>query len=129
MKYIYPKKGAKVVGPYSPGIEHNGFIFTAGQIGKDPKTDQLLEGIENQTKQVILNLEAILVAAGSSLNKVVKTTVFITDMEAYAKMNEVYGSFFKENKPARSTVQVGSLPAGALIEIEAIAVKEKNPNI
>lgn len=123
MKYIQPDNGLKAVGPYSLGIEHNGFIFTAGQIGKDPATDELLEGIENQTKQVIQNLEQILLAAGSSLNKIVKTTIFITNMEDYEEMNKVYSIFFAENKPARSTVQVTKLPKDALIEIEAIAIK------
>ena len=123
MKYIQPKEGPRAVGPYTPAIEHNGFVFTAGQIGKDPASDQLLEGIENQTKQVIMNVERVLVAAGSSLDKIVKTIVFITDMNDYAKMNEVYSSFFSNHKPARSTVQVVKLPAGALIEIEVIAVK------
>jgi len=123
MKYIQPKEGPRAVGPYSPAIESNGYIFTAGQIGKDPVSDELLEGIENQTRQVIKNLESVLTEAGSSLSKIIKTTVFITDMDQYAKMNEVYSSFFSDHKPARSTVQVVKLPAGALIEMEATAEK------
>jgi len=123
MKYIQPNKAAKVVGPYSQAIEHNGFVFTAGQIGKDPKTDVLLEGIEQQTEQVLKNIELILEAVGLSRNHIVKTTVFIVNMDDYAKMNEVYGNFFRDHFPVRSTVQVVKLPAGALIEIEAIAVK------
>ncbi|PIZ66693.1 reactive intermediate/imine deaminase [Candidatus Roizmanbacteria bacterium CG_4_9_14_0_2_um_filter_39_13] len=123
MKYIQPNKAAKVVGPYSQAIEHNGFVFTAGQIGKDPKTDVLLEGIEQQTEQVLKNIELILEAVGLSRNHIVKTTVFIVNMDDYAKMNEVYGNFFRDHFPARSTVQVVKLPAGALIEIEVIAAK------
>lgn len=123
MKTIQTNNAPKVVGPYSQAIEHNGFIFCAGQIGKDPVKDVLVEGIENQTIQVIKNLETVLIAAGSSLNKIVKTTIFLADMNDYAKVNEIYGSFFKENKPARSTVQVAKLPLNALIEIECIAIK------
>lgn len=123
MKYINSEKAAKTVGPYSQAIEHNGFIFTAGQIGKDPVSDLLRDGIENQTLQVLENIEKILLAEGSSREKIIKTTVFIVNMDDYAKMNIVYAKFFGNHKPARSTVQVGKLPAQALIEIEAIAVK------
>jgi len=123
MNIIQSNKAAKVVGPYSQAIEHNGFVFTAGQIGKDPKTDVLLEGIEQQTEQVLKNIELILEAVGLSRNHIVKTTVFIVNMDDYAKMNEVYGNFFRDHFPARSTVQVVELPAGALIEIEVIAAK------
>ena len=123
MKAIKTDKAPKKVGPYSPAIEHGDLIFCSGQIGKDPVTDKLVEGIENQTTQVVKNLEQVLIAAGSSLNKIVKTTIFLADMNDYTKVNEVYGSFFTENKPARSTVQVAKLPIGALIEIECIAIK------
>ncbi len=123
MKIIHSEKAAKAVGPYSQAIEHNGFVFTAGQIGKNPETDVLLEGIEGQTEQVLKNIELILEAVGLSRNNIIKTTVFIVSMDDYSKMNEVYGNFFKDHFPARSTVQVGKLPAGALIEIEAIAAK------
>lgn len=123
MKKIEVNSNLKAVGPYSLGIAHNGFIFTAGQIGKDPDSDQLLEGIENQTLQVLKNIETILMTEGSSKDKIVKTTVFIVNMDDYAKMNKVYGNFFRNHFPARSTVQVVKLPAGALIEIEVIAVK------
>ncbi|PIQ73491.1 reactive intermediate/imine deaminase [Candidatus Roizmanbacteria bacterium CG11_big_fil_rev_8_21_14_0_20_36_8] len=123
MKYIKTDKAPKVVGPYSQAIEANGFIFCSGQIGIDPEAGVLVEGIENQTKQVLNNLKQVLEAAGSQLDKIVKTTVFVTDMNDYAKMNEVYGNFFRDHFPVRSTVQVVKLPAGALIEIEAIAVK------
>ena len=113
----------KVIGPYSHAIIANGFIFLAGKVGTDPKTDVLVPGgIAEQTDQVISNLEAVLKAAGSSLDDVVKTTVFLADMNDFAKMNEVYAKRFKSPFPARSTVQVTRLPRDAKIEIEAVAV-------
>ena len=101
MKYIHTDRAPKAVGPYSQTIEANGLIFCSGQIGINPETGTLVEGIEFQTNQVLENLKAVLEAAGSSLNKTVKTTVFITNMEDYGAMNKVYSSFFAENKPAR----------------------------
>lgn len=116
----------KVIGPYSHGIIANGFIFLAGKIGTDPKTDAIVAGgIMEQTDQAISNLEAVLKAAGSSLDDVVKTTVFLADMNDFAKMNEIYAKRFKSPFPARSTVQVARLPRDARIEIEAIAVVKK----
>ncbi len=113
----------KAIGPYSHAIIANGFVFTAGKVGTDPKTDMLVAGgIAEQTEQVLNNLETVLKAAGSSLNDVVKTTVFLVDMNEFAKMNEIYAKRFKAPFPARSTVQVARLPRDARIEIEAIAV-------
>ena len=113
----------KAIGPYSHAIIANGFIFLAGKIGTDPKTDVLVAGgIAEQTEQAICNLEAVLKAAGSSLDDVVKTTVFLADMNDFAKMNEVYAKRFKAPFPARSTVQVARLPRDAKVEIEAVAV-------
>jgi len=113
----------KVIGPYSHAIIANGFIFLAGKVGTDPKTDVLVAGgIAEQTDQAINNLEAVLKAAGSSLDDVVKTTVFLADMNDFAKMNEIYAKRFKAPFPARSTVQVARLPRDAKIEIEAVAV-------
>lgn len=113
----------KAIGPYSQAIIANGFIFTAGQVGADPKTGALIEGgIEAQTEQVLKNIEAVLKAAGSSLDDVVKTTVFLADLNDFAKMNEIYAKRFKTPFPARSTVQVARLPRDAKIEIEAIAI-------
>jgi len=113
----------KAIGPYSHAIIANGFIFTAGQVGTDPKTGALVEGgIEAQTEQVLKNIETVLKAAGSSLDDVVKTTVFLADLNDFAKMNEVYAKRFKTPFPARSTVQVTRLPRDAKIEIEAVAV-------
>lgn len=116
----------KAIGPYSQAIIANGFIFTAGQVGADPKTGALVEGgIEAQTEQVLKNIEAVLKASGSSLDDVVKTTVFLADLNDFGKMNEVYAKRFKTPFPARSTVQVARLPRDAKIEIEAIAVVKK----
>ena len=116
----------KAIGPYSHAIIANGFIFLAGKIGADPKTGVLVEGgITEQTEQVLKNLEAVLKAAGSSLDAVVKTTVFLADMNDFEKMNAVYGKRFKTPFPARSTVQVARLPRDAKVEIEAVAVVRK----
>lgn len=118
----------KAIGPYSQAIIANGLIFTAGQVGADPKTGALVEGgIEAQTEQVLKNIEAVLKASGSSLDDVVKTTVFLADLNDFAKMNEVYAKRFKTPFPARSTVQVARLPRDAKIEIEAIAVLRDKP--
>ena len=111
------------VGPYSQAIKTGDMVFASGQIPLDPKTGQIVEGdIQVQTRQAMNNLKAVLMAAGTSLNKVVKTTVFITDMGKFAAMNEVYSEFFKAEPPARSCVQVGALPRGAEVEVEAIAI-------
>lgn len=113
----------KVIGPYSHAIVANGFVFVAGKIGTSPKTDALVDGgIAAETEQAITNIETVLKAAGSSLDNVVKTTVFLADMNDFAKMNEIYAQRFKKPFPARSTVQVARLPRDAKIEIEVIAV-------
>lgn len=113
----------KAIGPYSQAIIANGFVYTAGQVGTNPKTGALVEGgIVEQTEQSLKNLAAVLKAAGSSLDNAVKTTVFLADMNDFAKMNEIYAKFFKKPYPARSTVEVARLPRDAKIEIEVIAV-------
>jgi len=110
------------VGPYSQAIKVGNFVFVSGQIPIEPETNKVVKGnIEVQTERVIKNIEEILKKAGSSLDNVVKTTVFLRNMKDFEKMNYVYASFFK-NKPARSTVEVSNLPKGVLIEIECIAV-------
>jgi 2-iminobutanoate/2-iminopropanoate deaminase len=110
------------VGPYSQGIKSNGFLFTAGQVGFDPESGELVDGgIAEQTQRVLQNLKAILKAAGTDLTSVVKTTVFLVDMADFALMNEVYAEVFGDHRPARSTVAVAALPRGARVEIEAIA--------
>ncbi len=114
----------KAIGPYSQGIKANGFVFTAGQAGLDPATGKLAgEDIVSQTQQVMRNLQAILEEAGTSMDKVVKTTVFVVNLADFKTVNEIYGSFFTGEPPARSTVQVAALPLGALVEIEAIALE------
>lgn len=113
------------IGPYSQGIVMRGFIFTSGQVPLIPGTSQLAEGgIQGQTRQALENLKAILEAGGSSLDKVVKTTVFLQNMADFAVMNAIYSEYFPTQPPARSTIQVAALPLGALVEIEAVALTE-----
>ena len=113
----------KAIGPYEQAIKANGFIYTAGQIPIDPKTGNFVEGgIAAQTRQVLENLKAVLEAGGSSLDRVVKATVFLKNMADFAAMNEVYTQYLGSAKPARSTVAVAELPRGALIEIDLVAV-------
>ncbi|PEZ08886.1 reactive intermediate/imine deaminase [Bacillus sp. AFS018417] len=109
------------IGPYSQAMKAGNFIFTSGQLPIDPKDGEMPETIENQTKQSLENVKAILEEAGSNLSKVVKTTVFLKDMNHFAQMNEVYRTYFTANCPARSAVQVARLPKDALVEIEVIA--------
>jgi 2-iminobutanoate/2-iminopropanoate deaminase len=111
------------IGPYSQAIRSGPFIFTAGQIGLIPGQKQVVSGgVEAETRQVLTNLKNIFEAAGSSLERVVKTTVFLRDMNDFAKMNAIYAEFFGQNPPARSTVQVAGLPMGVAVEIEAVAL-------
>jgi len=110
------------VGPYSQAIKSGNLVFASGQIGLDPATGKLQEGLEAQTRQVLANLTAVLSAAGASLADVVKATIFVVDMGQYATVNAIYGSVVPAPPPARSTVQVSALPLGALVEIEVIAV-------
>ena len=120
---IIPEGGAKPLAPYSPGMRVGMFVYTAGQIGLDPSTGKLVDGgVQAETRQALLNLQKILETAGSDLDHVVKTTVFLSDINDYAAVNQVYGEFFTEDPPARSAVGVGGLPIGALVEIEAVAV-------
>jgi 2-iminobutanoate/2-iminopropanoate deaminase len=111
------------IGPYSQAMIANGLVFTAGQIPLDPQSMQIVEGdVAVQTERVMTNIAAVLQAAGAELSTVVKTTVFLRDMDDFAAMNEVYGRHFGDHKPARSTVQVARLPRDVAVEIEAIAV-------
>lgn len=125
-KLIQTENAPRAVGPYSQGIaiESGKLIFTAGQIAFHPETNQMVDGgIEEQTERVIQNLEAILEAGGSGLDRVVKTTVFLKRMGDFQAMNQVYEKYFSDQPPARSTVEVSALPKGALIEMECIAVQ------
>ena len=122
-KQVQTDKAPKAIGPYSQAIIANGFVFCSGQIPIDPATGNLLTGtIEDETRQVLKNVEAVLEAAGSSFDEVVKATVFLQDMNDFAKMNGVYGEFFKTPYPARAAVQVARLPRDVKVEIEAIAL-------
>ncbi len=111
------------IGPYSQGVVIGDLIYTSGQLGLVPETGQFADGVEAQTAQALNNVKAILESAGSGLEKVIKTTVFLKDMNDFAKVNEVYGSFFAEPYPARSAVEVARLPKDGLVEIEVIAIK------
>lgn len=116
-------RAPEAIGPYSQAIKAGGFVFVSGQIPIDPETGQFVAGgITEQTRQVMKNLGAVLDAAGSDLQLVVKTSVFLADMEEFAAMNEVYGKFFSDEPPARATVQAGRLPRDARVEIEAVAL-------
>lgn len=122
---ISTDKAPAAVGAYSQGIIAGGFVFTAGQIPLIPGTTALREGgIAAQTRQVLQNITGVLAAAGSGMDQVVKTTVFLADINDFAEFNAVYSEFFPEDPPARTTVQAGGLPVGALIEIEAVALLE-----
>lgn len=121
---ISTDKAPAAIGPYSQAIEVNGMIYTSGMIPIDPSTGELVTGsVEAQAAQAISNLEALLAASGSSIEKAVKTVVFISNMDDFGKINEVYAKHFKEPYPARSCVQVARLPKDVAIEIEAVAVK------
>ncbi len=121
-KSVGTHKAPAAIGPYSQAIASGGFLFCSGQIPLDPATGKLIEGgIEAQTERVLRNLEAVLAAGGSSLAAVVKTTVYLADLGDFPAMNAVYGKFFAADPPARATVQAAKLPAGARVEIDAIA--------
>jgi 2-iminobutanoate/2-iminopropanoate deaminase len=121
-KIISTDRAPKAIGPYSQAVVSSGFAFLSGQIPLDPATNQLIEGdVAAQTERVLENLKAVLEACGSSLAKVVKTTVFLKDMGEFARMNEVYSRYFPESPPARATVEAARLPRDVRVEIECIA--------
>jgi len=126
MKEIISTESAPgAIGPYSQAVKVGGFVFCSGQIPIDPATGNFVsENVSEQTEQVLKNLSKVLEAAGTDLNNVVKTTVFLADMNDFTAMNEVYARYFNENKPARATVQAARLPRDARVEIECIAVAE-----
>lgn len=120
---IATDKAPKAIGPYSAAVKIDELIYTSGQLGIDPTTNEIVKGgIEAETRQALLNMQAILNASNSKLDLVVKTTVFLRDINDFGKMNDIYGEFFKDNPPARSAFQVGALPKGAAVEIEAVAI-------
>ena len=121
-KTVSTSLAPEAIGPYSQAVDLGDLVFVSGQIPVDPATQQVVQGpIEAQTERVLKNLQGVLAAAGLSLDHVVRTTVFLTDLANFAKMNEVYGRFFSKDFPARSTVQVSGLPKGVAVEIDAIA--------
>lgn len=124
-KVISATDAPKAIGPYSQAIEANGMIFLSGVIPLDPVTGDLVGSgdVKNQTERILKNMQNVIKAAGAAMKDVVKTTVYMTDLTYFAEMNEVYGSYFKDNPPARTTVQVSALPKAAMVEIECIAVK------
>jgi len=122
---IATKQAPAAIGPYSQGVKANGFLFLSGQVALDPASGQVVGAdIRTQTERVLKNLEAVLAAGGSSLAAVVKTTVFLADMNDFAAMNEVYGRFFSQEPPARATVQAARLPKDVKVEIDLIALAE-----
>jgi 2-iminobutanoate/2-iminopropanoate deaminase len=119
---VLTERGPKPIGPYSQAVRANNFLYVSGQVALDPKTGEMVAGeIRQQTERVLENVKGIVEAAGSNMNHIVKTTVFLKDMSDFATMNEVYGRYFTLAPPARSTVQVSRLPKDALVEIEVIA--------
>ena len=119
---VLTDRGPKPIGPYSQAVKSNGLLFVSGQVAIDPRSNEFVPGdIRQQTERTLENLKGILEASGANLHHVVKTTVFLKDMNDFAAMNEVYGRFFSAAPPARSTVQVARLPKDALVEIEVIA--------
>lgn len=123
MDVVSTDKAPGAIGPYSQAVKVNGLVFCSGQIPIDPATGSFVsEEIAEQTEQVLKNLNAVLESAGSGLDRVVKTTVFLADMDDFAAMNEVYSKYFDTNKPARATVQAARLPRDAKVEIECVAV-------
>lgn len=122
-KSISTNNAPQAIGPYSQGVAFGDLIFTSGQIPVNPETSEIPAGIAEQTRQVLKNISGVLEAAGSSMDKVLKTVVSIKDMNDFAAMNDVYASFFSEPFPARTTVEVARLPKDVLVEIEAIAYK------
>ena len=121
-KIIATPKAPAAIGPYSQAIRIEGFLYTSGQISLDPETMKMITGdIEMETEKVLKNIEAILKADGLELNNIIKTTVYLTDLSEFTRMNKVYEKFFSETKPARACVQVTALPKGAKVEIDAIA--------
>ncbi|MBR2112489.1 RidA family protein [Helicobacter equorum] len=121
MQAIFTPNAPEAIGPYSQAIVHNGLVYTSGQIALNPQGIMNEGDIQAQTTQVFENLKAILEQAGSSLQKVIKTSVFLSDMENFGAMNAIYATYFGDHKPARSTIAVKTLPKNALVEIECIA--------
>jgi 2-iminobutanoate/2-iminopropanoate deaminase len=124
MEYVQTNNAPQAIGPYSQAVKANGMVYTSGQIALTPEGEMLENDVVVQTKQVLKNLTAVLEEAGSSLDKVIKTTIFLDSMDDFATVNEIYAEAFGNHKPARSTVAVKTLPKNALVEIDAIALAD-----
>ena len=121
--YVVTEDAPKAIGPYSQGIKVHGFVYTSGQIPLDPATGELVGGpFEDQVHRVFRNLQAILTAAGTDFSRVIKATVYVTDLKNFGTLNSIYASYFGDHKPARTTVEVPALPKGATVEIDMIAM-------
>ncbi|MCS6109142.1 hypothetical protein DWV12_17785 [Clostridium botulinum] len=125
MQRIISNKAPDAIGPYIHATESNGLIFTSGQIGLDPQTNKLVEGFENQTKQALTNLKNVLETADSDFDHVLKTTIYLANIDDFSKVNDIYKNYFNDSYPARTAFEVANLPINALIEIEAIAETNK----
>lgn len=121
-KAVNTKKAPAAIGPYVQAVKVGNLLYTSGQLGMDPDNGEMLEGLEEQARRAMENLGAVLKEGGASFDTVVKTTIFLSDMANFAQVNEVYGSYFTDSLPARSTVAVKGLPKGGLVEIEAVAL-------
>jgi 2-iminobutanoate/2-iminopropanoate deaminase len=121
---IQTTEAPSAIGPYSQAVQLGDMIYASGQIGLDPETGELVDGLENQTHRVMQNVAAVLKAAGCEINDVVKTLIFMQNMEDFTTVNEIYASYFEEPYPARSAVEVARMPKGALVEVEVIAKKK-----
>jgi len=124
MEYVQTTNAPQAIGPYSQAVKHGGLVYTSGQIALTPEGEMLQNDITVQTHQVLKNLTAVLEAAGSNLDQVIKTSIYLDSMEDFVTVNEIYASYFGEHKPARSTVAVKTLPKNALVEIDCIAIAE-----
>ena len=122
MDYIATDAAPKAIGPYSQAVKHHGILYTSGQVGPDPATMEGVEGFENQVHRVFKNLEAVLKEAGSDFSRVLKATVYVTDLANFGTLNKIYESYFGTHKPARTTVGVKELPKGGLVEIDFVAL-------
>ncbi|PRO66658.1 RidA family protein [Alkalicoccus urumqiensis] len=121
---IHTNLAPEAIGPYSQAVEVDGFIYTSGQIGLDPESGEMVEGLENQAHRVMKNVMAILKAASSSNDEIIKTLIFLRNIEDFAVVNEIYASYLNEPYPARSAIEISKMPKDALVEIEVIAKKE-----
>lgn len=120
-RIIHTERAPQAIGPYSQAVEANGFLFVSGQLGVDPQSGDLASGVEAQARQSMKNIGAILEAAGVDFSNIVRTGIFLSNMDDFQKVNEIYATFFSDQYPARATVQVAALPKNAAVEIEAVA--------